>query len=183
MFKLKTTKSYIIFFVILNLVTIVLFSILLTRINGRNNEALSLKEELDFEIMKEGRLRSVKEIITDVAPQRKEIDSYFVNKDSIVGFIKTIEDLGSLSGVSLEVDSVGVDGLEIGDGVDSKILEKLNLDFTTTGSWQDTFYLIILLESLPYKVSFEEFVLEEKVDSNSKRYWDSVFSLSVVKLK
>jgi hypothetical protein len=147
-------------------------------INGRNNEALSLKEELDFEIIKEERLRSVKEIVVDVAPQRDEIDSYFVGKDSIVSFIKIVEDLGNLSGVSLEIDSVGVSGLEIGDGVNSEILEQLNLDFTTQGSWQNTFHLIALLESLPYKVSFEELSLEEKVDS-----WNGVFGLKVVKFK
>lgn len=183
MFKLSKAKTYLVVLVILNLLVVGFYLFFLNSIKGRMLETALLREELNLEVLKEDRLKSTKGLALETESQRESLDRYLIGKDSIVDFIKEVEGLGALSGVDLEVNSVGVEGFEIVDGTENKTIELLNLDLSTEGSWRETFYLVSLLESLPYKVSFNRLFLNKDSGFEGGSLWNGTIGLSVLKIK
>jgi len=119
-------------------------------------------------VLETEQLQSIKHLINETKSQREKINKYFITADEIVAFIEQIESLGEFTGVSFDLSSV--------DAVDDSG-DALLLKFTTYGSWQDTYYLLALIESLPYNIDIERVrIIKEKLkDSTAK--WRGDFNI------
>lgn len=115
-------------------------------------------------------LQSTKHLINETKTQREKLDKYFITADEIVVFIEQIESLGEFTGVSFDLSSVDAVN-ENGDA--------LLLKFTTYGSWQDTYYLLALIESLPYNIDIERVrIIKEKSKDNTAQ-WRGDFNIKL----
>jgi len=98
------------------------------------------------EALETKQLQSTRHLINDTQEQRERLNKYFITADEIVSFIEQIESLGEFTGVSFELNSVDV--------IDADA-DALLLKFTTRGSWEKTYRLLALIESLPYNIDVE----------------------------
>lgn len=144
--------------------------------------------QIESEVKKDESLRSIKNLMNDTKKEREQVAEFFVQPNGTVDFIETLESLGRIAGVKLEIESVGVGALK---GKTGSSTESFRLSFKTEGSWVGTMHILSLLENMPYKISFES-VRFGKVSGGSSSedgkgvnpsYWSGNFSFSVLKIK
>jgi hypothetical protein len=109
----------------------------------------TLSNETDTLLSQEGNLDSLRAVFSDTTNDRQKINSYFVQRDGAIDFITTIENLAAFAHLSHETQSVETKE----ENPPSANRELLHLTFHTTGSWQNTFYFLSLLESLPFNIN------------------------------
>lgn len=173
---------------ILNLIVFAACFYLFTNIKKIDKVVSEHLTQIESEVKKNESLRSIKNLMNDTKKEREQIASLFVQPNGTVDFIETVEFLGRVAGIKLEIESVGVDALK---GKTGSSTESFRLSFKTEGSWSGTMRLLSLLENMPYKISFENINLG-KVSGGSKSsdskeqassYWNGNFSFSVLKIK
>lgn len=176
--------------IIASIVTLVILSVYIAfflYVGSKNKSISILSNEVDFVVQKEIRLRSIQSLIKNTEEERKKLNLYFVKQDTIVDFIETIEELAVFSGVTIEIASVSVD--DIG-GDESEVGELLRLNFEVIGTWQDLFYLLAFIESLPFEITLNQVNFhtisgpqEEEEEEEPAQLWTGAFGLTVVKIK
>lgn len=185
---MSKTKKIIIVLIIMNLVIFSSYFYLFANIK-RINETVSARSiQSESEIKKDERLRSIKNLMDDTKKEREQIANLFVQPANPVDFIEMVESLGKIANVRLEVQSVGIDALK--NKIDSST-ESFRLSLKTEGLWANTFHLLSLLESMPFKVSFDNVNLEKISETSnlvgnkekSSIYWIGAFDFSVLKIK
>ncbi|MCH7529597.1 hypothetical protein IIB50_00550 [Patescibacteria group bacterium] len=162
----------------LAVVSIVVYTLLFLEIKEKNREASLIASELDLEAKRDKRLRSIQNIVRDTEQQREQLNIYFVNEDSVVTFIETIEALGGKSGAEVEIVSVNIEERNTEEGNS----EFLRLTFSATGTWNEVFYLFSLVELLPYKIEIKRASFESRKSGTIKsNVWNGSFSIAVAK--
>lgn len=154
-----------------------LVAYLLVMIQRRDAEASSLAADIQAQTIRETRLRSLKRTIAGTDQIRGSLDRYLVSADGVVGFIEDIENLGSVSGVSLEISSVGLKPME-----GREDFEWLTLAISMSGSWSETTNALALIESLPYRVLIDDFSII-RGDAENRSLWSERIVIRVVKDK
>ncbi len=176
--------------IILNLAIFGLYYYLLVDIRRSNIDTSSKLAQINLETMKKEQLQSVKILMDETKIQRDKVANLFVQQDGSVGFIEMVESLGGTTGVKLNIESVGigVSKAKIGSST-----ESIQLVVKTEGAWADVMHLLSMLESLPFKVSFDSVVLNKLSEASSPTpsmtakkslsYWNGSFGFSVLKIK
>lgn len=158
------------------LVFLGIYSTVFMVIKNKNNQISILQNQVDIEVRKDQRLHSVKLLISDLNKELDTVDTYFVSSSGVVDFLERLEALGSVSGVTVGVNSVSVDESE-----DSGLpYELLKIEFAARGTWSAIVQLISLLETFPLGITIERMQLEQIPNSIS---WQLNTSFSVLKLK
>jgi hypothetical protein len=179
----KKTKGLIYFLITLNFGLLGLYWLFSIQVGSNISQISNLGEDLNFQLAKERQLKSMKNISRETQSERIELDSYFVSSDGIVSFIKEVEGLATLSGLEVEIDSVGTTEYFAGEDL-SEILEILGLNLRVKGEWSSSFYFLNLLERMPYQVSFDQFSLEaENSTEDEASNWKGRIGLKVLKIK
>lgn len=158
------------------LISFGVYSALFIIIKNKNNHISALQNKVDIEVIKDQRLNSIKQLIKDSDKEFKQIDTYFVSEGGVVNFLEKLESLGPISGVSVSVNSVGVN--ENANG--NLPYELLNIEFESRGAWSSIVKLISLLETFQFGITIERVQLELLPNSN---YWQMNTSFNVLKLK
>ncbi len=120
------------------------------KVNDTSAALLELKKTSDLET----KARALGDLVKQTASERQALDAYFVQKENSVKFIEQIEGLGKQAGLSLTVASVTV----ANNG------KELRMNLGSNGSFDDTFYFVTLLETMPYKTRLEQVHLQKKDD-------------------
>lgn len=179
----KTTTKIIILF-ILDAIIFGLCFYLFTYIKQIDNMVSSRLAQIESELKADESLRSIKILMNDTKKERERMSLVFIQPDDTVNFIETIESLGDLTGVKLEIDSVGVDNLK---SKKTGSTELFRISLKTEGSWTNTIHFLTLLENVPHKISFENVNLSKVSDLNDGdkglSYWNGNFNLSALKIK
>ena len=145
-------------------------------IRHKNNQVSILQNQLDIEIRKDERLRTVKQLLADLDADISRLDTHFVSSESVVDFLEQLESLGALARTRVNVNSVNV----VSQTDPSLPYEKLKIDFFSEGSWASVLQVVSLLETLPVGVSIERLQLERLSQSG---FWGANISFTVLKLK
>jgi len=157
------------------------YSAFLLKIQAINRATTLLVSDLDIQASEEGKIRSIRNIVRDTESERTELDARFVNDDNVVDFLETIESLGAVADVSLDVVSVGIEG-PLTDEED--IVEFLRLSLVVQGSFESVVHLLSLLESLPLVIEVGQFGLDRVIVSGGeKNEWRGTFTFTVAKLR
>jgi hypothetical protein len=179
----QKTKSLVLFLLILNITLICIYWFVSRKITNNIGQISELATELDFQLDREGQLRSLRGITKDTEADRGTLDSHFVSPEGIVSLIKEVEGLASRSRLYIEIDSVGVEDYLIGENVD-ELIEILDVDLSTEGSWSSNFYFLSLLEQMPYRVSIVRLSFDAKKNTDGEVLtWEGIISLKILKLK
>jgi hypothetical protein len=159
------------------IITCGVYVFLFNTIKTNATEASLLSNQLDLEVRRDQRLRSIKQLTTDLSEELALVDALLVPKDGVVTFLEHIEDLGRSAGVTLTVNSVSVDGT-----LPTKTsYERLRIEFVASGSWSATTHLLALFETLPYGIVIEQMQLEQS-KGTSRLEWELRVRFTVPKI-
>ncbi len=143
--KVIMTVAVIVF--LLALVT----TVFLHLINNKKARVVELHQILNDEINLNASLDASKQVIKDTEIERGVINSYFVEKKNIVGFLEFLENIGRDIGVSVHISTIETEKV-----VNEGDKPNLGLIINVKGDWTGVLRYIKLLEAIPYKVKVGE---------------------------
>lgn len=115
-------------------------------------------------------LKIFEKFIADTEKDMERIRESFISRDELLRFIDDVENAGRESEVGVRVESANLSTDGINDSGPSFRLEA-------SGNFSSVFKYSLLLENLPYEISFEEMNITKSGDENEP--WRAVY---VVKL-
>ncbi|MBX4215704.1 hypothetical protein KW797_02030 [Candidatus Parcubacteria bacterium] len=148
MMKLGKKRNSLIFLSALAALSVAAYSLFFYYIRGNNERAATIGQEIALADEREGAAHSVKDLLTQTEANRAEFDAYFVSQNSIVGFIERLEALGAKAGVTMELSAVDTEQ-------GRKNVLKANIRMA--GTFENLYYLLSLLEALPYELDVVRF--------------------------
>jgi len=171
----KKIKTSLIAIIILNILAVSSYYLFIGKIIEKKNASSLAVEELKGVLIEESKINATKNILKVNKGNLDRIESSFINSDSLVVFLEEIEALGKEAGVELKLSSVAI---EKKDG------DILNLNINTIGHFRDIYSFMLVVEQLPYKISFNRSHLRkiEGEDENSG-LWNGSFSLGLLSFK
>lgn len=177
--KMKTESKKIISFVMavdIIMVCLLVFGIFL--VVKKNQSLINLKNQIVEENAKISDLQSLKIMIEDTKDERSYISSLFVDKESVIDFIESIESLGSVSGSDVKV-------ILVDENVKSETAKnQINVRFEAKGNWASVLKLIALLDHMPMALSVNGLEMsfeEEEVGNKVLSLWTVTFEISIYK--
>ncbi|MEK7514510.1 MAG: hypothetical protein AAB587_01695 [Patescibacteria group bacterium] len=195
-------KKSIIVFLILNVVAGGIYAALFFYVEFLEERTTTFISEAQADIKKSEAVSSMKAILRDSGSDLTKIQSYFVSPDGVVSLVESLESLGEVSRVSLNVDSIGIDTARVKDPKATSTpatiaTEVLRLKISTSGGWKETMHFLSLLETLPLRLSLERSTFLFDIESESvllfnppkgtklpsSRTWTGTFEFIVFKLK
>lgn len=178
------------------LVTFALYGILFLKIRSQNQEISTKANEVAVKTEQNKTIRATELSLEKNKDDLNNIDSYFVSSDGVVEFINTLDALGSKSNTKLTIGEVTT---ELDPRVKDDFKETLKFRVNATGSFEDVYYLLTLLESLPVRLRIEQVslglasasdkLLFSNASSTTKRVpsageeWKLDASVSVIKIR
>jgi hypothetical protein len=179
----RKTINILILTIIFNIITASLYFYVSGMVNKNLEKISNLSNNLNTQLLKQEQFKLFKNIINETNLDREELDTRFISSDGLVSFITQVEALATLSGVSVDIGNVSVSEY-LHQGSKSELLEFLNMSISVSGSWENNFYFLNLLESLPYNISIDSFNLQTGGDTDNKiTKWNGAFDLKTLKIK
>lgn len=121
-------------------------------------------------------LKELLKTVTDTAPERAELTSRIVGKDSVIELLSLIETVGTEQGVKLTTDSLATSPM-------NDIFESLEVHLSAEGSYRSVIHTLSVLEQLPYQSSITAVNLNKNEQSTGEASWKATFTLKVTKFK
>lgn len=118
-------------------------------IKHENEYTSGLASQLTTETQQQDDERRLAQAIKETDADRTKLNSYFVTGDGSVQFLGTIEGYGAASGTQAKFDSVDYDSVK----------KELTMSLHITGTFQDVYQNILMLENAPYEFDFQRIIL------------------------
>lgn len=190
--QIPLTKKVLILCIVLNVVIFVVYGFLYYDIGSQNKKASVLLGQVNSDMQKNDTLRAIKVSLNQNKDFISQIDSFFIAPDGVVNFISLLESLGKKAGVKLSIGSVSV----VPEGGAKDFKENLSLRLDMSGSWENIYYFLSLLQNQPYRIMFDNasVSLEGAADAikftdkgtarvrGQNEVWKGAFSIRVLKL-
>jgi len=166
----KKTKTLLYMIAALNMIVLLFGAFVFYTVYKKYGTVAELYEKVRIIEKRQDEMIYTERLILSTEEDINKLNSYFVDSDNVVDFIKDIEYLGTNADVLLVLNSVNISGEENG---------LLSLEFTTEGSWGDSMYLLALLESMPVKMDVNKvnFVKRKTTDDS---YWQGEFNVTLL---
>lgn len=201
--KISNTQNLVIILTILVLLLAGGYYYFFSSLRAAGESISNLQNNTDSLLAEQANLSALRAVFSQTTSDRDKINSYFVQSDGAIDFVTTIENLAAFVNLSHETNSIDTQSMNPPDASH----EILHMNFRTTGSWQNTYYFISLLETLPYNITINQInlhatgdttnqIVAENVDLSAssssstpktvtKRasVWEATYDFSVVKLK
>lgn len=165
-----------------NVVAIFAVAFLLISITTKNQSSLVLEKQLKEEEIKLADLQMLKNLVDNTKEQRAYISGLLVDKDKIIDFLDLVESLGQTSGAKINVVSVNEESPDVSSGV-------VKIRFNVTGSWEQVFRTISMLDHLPSALSVNEMQISKEVSTENaggksvpaRTFWSANIGAEVIK--
>lgn len=157
------TKRIFISFIVLDILIAVTYGYFVYDLVQKAREVSDLYAENSRESSEQIKLRTLEKMTQASAQDSAIIDSYFVRLKDVVPFMEKLEEMGKSVNVSVDVTSIKNTSL------------SLNLAFSATGSFNDIYRLIALLESAPYKIVVKNVNMQSVENS-----WSATMEISLL---
>lgn len=170
---LKYRKSFMIL-VGLNIIALIIFGLGIYFITTKEGRIEILSQDVEEIAIKEQKIRIMKKELNRTIVEREKIENLFISSDDIASLLQEIEGLGKDSGVAISFETVSID---------NNLDNKLRLNILAQGSFEDIFYLLLLIEQLPIKLLFENITIvknESKEKEETYAGWEGFFNVSVL---
>ena len=123
-------------------------------------------------------MQNLEHVIRDTKAGREQIGNYFVDSEKIIEFLETVESLGGVANVDVDVKSITEEETKIAT------VKELNLTIDFTGEWREVHHFLVLLESAPVKMTLDRLTLGERPENEEGIIvWRGNVSLRVLQLK
>ena len=141
---MNKTKQLLIIVLVINMVLIGAYAFLFYSIKTKSEDVSTLSQKLNAQRMNEEDLTLLRHAVNDTKDDRDKLQSYFVRSSTINTFFDLLESLGKESGTDMKLGSP----IERGN--------VLAIDINARGTFTDIYYLIKLIEHLPYRIEFKK---------------------------
>ncbi len=170
---LKRTKNIFLVFVILSLVSLVVYGFLLWNLNERQSDLLELREMVESKKVEHQEVKEAFDFWQEQESEIKGVQEHFLahREDPEMALIEKLEHITAESGVTL---------LEGGETYyttrnDLEVLKTDNMKFI--GSWNEVLSTIALLEAMPYQSELE--LVNMSVPRGRQNSWEAKVSFIV----
>lgn len=187
MFNQKSFKQILVILCIIAAAFFVAYYFLYEDVKGKNEHISSLVQDLDFQSSRQEYLISTQRMIQNINSDIDRINNSIVATDGDVKFIEGLEAIARSEGLSVTIDSLGI---EDSVALDASGVTNLKLRAKTKGPWSGTYAFISQLESLPYKIKINSFGIQSdggETTADGKKLsvpqWQSSFEIQVLKYK
>ncbi len=165
---MKTKHGHLLFLILALLATIFVAAIYFymnNMINVYMAKTATLKATIAAGAVNKERDQSFMKAYEATANKWAKLPNLFVQSNRIVDFIESVEALGKESGGKVSLSSLDADNLDLsppGTG------GTVRVHITAQGSWQSVMHALALAETLPYKVSINNFHADVSSDSQNQ---------------
>lgn len=124
---------------------------------------------------------AMKRLFNDTKEVREKLDSYFLGSGNVVSFIESIENISSITGTKISVNSVSVE-----QATQGKQFEYVILNASASGSFSSLYWLLSIIEEMPLKIEVTKVVFEEMPSGEKKpkeKDWRLEFVVKALKFK
>jgi len=178
MIPFPRTKKLLVVVLIITILILFFDVFFIFSIYKKRDNVAKLREDFLIELKKEKQLDLIKKIIKEI--EQSNLNLCFVNSNEVVDFIKSIELISELAGVSIDIKSVGV---EDGELIKNINVEILAVEFIVQGSWSSTFKFLSLIENISYDTTIDKMSINKFTDEKSKKdSWKSSFTIKAIKI-
>jgi len=129
---------------VINMALIGAYSFLFYSIKTKSEEASTLSHDLNAQHANEADLTLLRHTVNDMKDDQIKLQSYFVKSSTINTFFDSLESLGKESNTDMKL---------------SGLVERANvlgIDISAHGTFNDIYYLVRLIEYLPYRIEFKK---------------------------
>lgn len=180
----NSTKTLLIFLLILDLTLCIIFSGLYLYMKKEVVDSNNKEYQIKKEIQKKESRSLMQDDLKNAIYFDDKIKEFLVGRGDVAGFIKTLEDLISNSNLNYEVKNVSTKNDDSLSLIDS---EQIILNVDVTGEWKNINFFLNLLENYPLQihinkvslVKFSDYVVKDKIMPQ----WLGSFQFTVVKLR
>ncbi|HEY4482809.1 MAG TPA: hypothetical protein VI953_01395 [Candidatus Paceibacterota bacterium] len=154
--------------VVLNLGAVVLWFVLLSRTKAASASVMRESEQLLAENSKEAYLSKASRDLRASEKDQRYLMSLFVEEGSEVSFLERVEALGRHAGAETKIIDFAMRG------------DQLHLAVQAKGSFQDIYYFLRLVESLPFALSIDSATFKGGiVGEKGEILWEGVYSMTL----
>ena len=144
--------------ILCNAVALGAFWWMFSSISAKNDHAAALSSQVQSQLTQQQSAEGVKKALADTAGDRAQLAGYFLDKDSVVGFIEGLQRAGTALGVAVQVSNLSEEQVPLQNGGGTAALD-ISLD--ARGTWSGVRSFLALLEKLPYSAEFAAVTLSQ----------------------
>lgn len=149
---------------------------LYTKTNQNNQKAKLGTIAWQTETDQRDDINSLNNSLEQISDERALLDSHFAQSSDVVPFMNTIEQLGAPTGASVEIASVET-------GTNNS---ELVVDLKATGTFEQVYQFLTLLENSPYEITFNSMDMHElsaqdaSVKNVKNQNWEADFEIQLL---
>lgn len=157
----------------LNIAAILSWIFIFNKISAEQNNILSVRYQLDAVRLKVNNIKNLEDLLRSIENDRTSINNAFIDEKDLVTFIKELEKVADLSGVTLEVGNASVprNQKDLGPG----------FSLAVHGSFDGVRRFISLVGNIPHQVLFKTATIQKSVQPiNKQALWDASLDIKVL---
>ncbi|MBI5045541.1 MAG: hypothetical protein HZC14_00850 [Candidatus Niyogibacteria bacterium] len=171
--KIKKTLILGVVALLVNIVAVLAWLFIFNKILMEKNQILSVRYQLDEVRLKVNSIKNLEDLLKDIEKDRGSINDSFIGEKDLVQFIKELERVADLSGVSLQVGNANVPR-------DQKDLGP-SFSLVARGNFDGVRRFVSLIGSIPYQVLFETATIQKSTQLiNKKETWEARLDVKVL---
>ena len=163
---MSKTGTFLILYSLYLVVSIAAYALFYVYIDNKEENAIAIAAEIEQYKQQNAQMNSLAAMVRNTEEGGERLTGYFVDGERIIEFLETIESLADTAGVEIDVRSINETETDW-EGV--KNLE-LNIDFS--GSWVRVHHFLVLIESMPIKMTAERLSLSESRGEEDGASWE-----------
>lgn len=172
-------KQILFFMMILDIALLCAYGFFFYSIKTATEEASALSYDLEEKRMNKDELSLLQHSLNETKEDREKLNSYFVRSGDIDPFIEELKSLGEEADTNIALSAL----TETPEST-------LTIDLRGTGTFQNLFYFMKLVEHVPYHIEFKKVYLNaapisvedpagKTKNDQSARKWDASFTLTL----
>lgn len=110
-------------------------------------------------------LSDLKEILGNIEDKKDILNNVFIDSKNIVDFLESLEEIGRISGASVQVENINESKTE------NESFQNLALELSLIGSWDDVYHFFALLENFPARIAVDRVQIGIALDT-SGHVWE-----------
>lgn len=145
-------------------------------INNTAKAAAETRSEIERLGTQNNQMQNLRASVRDTEAGRAQINNFFVDSGSIIEFLETVESLGDIAQVEIDVRSINETETRVEN------IKNLSLSIDFSGVWSETHHFLVLLESIPIIMTVDQLTLRE-LPSDDGSSWRGSVNIRTLQLK